>query len=181
MAVLARRQFGDEVLRKPVRKLIDADVHSEVVQTLIHDMRETLQTNELGVGLAAPQVGESLALAVIWIEPTEHRPKVERFSLVMINPVIVRTIGRRTQLWEGCISAGSHGTADLFAKVPRYPSVELSFTDETGAQHQKVFDGLVAHVIQHEVDHLNGILFVDKVKDPKTFMTNAEYKKMLGR
>jgi peptide deformylase len=80
-------------------------------------------------------------------------------------------------MWEGCISSGA-GKAGLFAKVPRYEKIELEYLDESAVSHKKVFSGLVAHVIQHEVDHLNGILFVDKVKDSTTFMTYSEYRKM---
>ncbi len=82
-------------------------------------MQSTLKTFKLGVGLAAPQVGEGLALSVIVIQPTKHRPEVEPFELVIINPKIIETIGRKKQLWEGCISSGA-GKAGLFAQVPRY-------------------------------------------------------------
>jgi peptide deformylase len=132
----------------------------------------------LGVGLAAPQVGQNIALAIIEIQPTEHRPDVDPFDLVIINPEITETYGYRQQLWEGCISAGSNGKADLFAKVPRYKKVKLRYLDEKGKQHEKIFEGLPAQVVQHEVDHLNGILFVDRVKDTSTYMTYSEYKKL---
>lgn len=180
MTSLVCRQFGDAMLRQTARKLSDQDITSADTQKLIAAMQQMLQTSELGVGLAAPQVGESMALAVIWIEPTSLRPNAKPYSNVIINPEIVRTIGRRRQLWEGCISAGSHGTADLFAKVPRYASIEVAYTNVAGERKQELVSGLVAHIMQHEIDHLNGVLFVDRVKDTKTFMTNAEYKKMLN-
>jgi len=69
--------------------------------------------------------------------------------------------------------------ANLFAKVPRYKKIELEYFDEHAIKQTRVFKGLAAHVIQHEVDHLNGILFVDKVKDTSTYMTYKEYKKMM--
>jgi peptide deformylase len=179
MSVLRRRQFGDPILRQQTRLVSPKEIASAEIQSLIADMRKTLQTNELGVGLAAPQIGHGIALAVIWIEPTAHRPDANKYSVVIINPVIIRTIGRKKQLWEGCISAGSHGTADLFAKVPRHQSIEIEYLDEHGNHHTEVVKGLIAHVMQHEVDHLNGMLFVDRVKDTSTYMTNSEYKKML--
>lgn len=180
MSVLKRRQFGDPVLRQAARALTQTEITSEPIKRLIADMRQTLRSNELGVGLAAPQVGESIALAVIWVEPTALRPHADTFSATIINPKVTAHHGRRTQLWEGCISAGSHGTADLFAKVPRYNSVEVEYIDEEGQVRTQTFTGLIAHIMQHEIDHLNGVLFVDRVKDPTTYMTNAEYKKMLA-
>ncbi len=137
-------------------------------------MKQTLSTLKLGIGLAAPRVGEGIALAVIAIQPTKHRPEVELFDLVIINPAISQTFGRRKQQWEGCISTGP-GKTGLFAKVPRYSKISVNFTDEHGRWQQKSFEGLAAHVIQHEVDHLNGILFVDRVKDTSSYMTYREY------
>jgi len=149
-------------------------------QQLIKNMQHTLIEKKLGIGLAAPQVGKSIALAVISIRPTLHRPKVKEFDLVLINPKIVKYQGNK-ELWEGCISAGSNGKADLFAKVPRYTKITVSFFDENGKKREETFSGLKAQVIQHETDHLNGVLFVDHVKDTKTFMTYNEYMKRVKR
>lgn len=168
-------QFGNPMLRIPAVSLVAREVTSEKVQQLIANMMHTLIEKKLGVGLAAPQVGKSIALAVIAIRPSELRPKVKSFDLVLINPMITETKGRKVEMWEGCISAGSHGKADLFAKVPRYQGVKVKYFDGQGKQHHKTFTGLPAHVIQHEVDHLNGILFVERVKDTKTYMTYQEY------
>lgn len=176
MKILPRTQFGNPLLRRKTRELLPQEIRSTEIQQLIEDMHFTLSEKKLGIGLAAPQVGKSLALAVVSIQRTPLRPEVEPFRLTIINPVITKVFGRRTQLWEGCISSGA-GTAGLFAKVPRYKKIELRYLDESGQEHTQVFEGLRAHVIQHEVDHLNGILFVDKVKDTKTYMTMAEYKK----
>jgi len=173
MKVLERREFGDPILRKVAKKLTKDEVISDEIQARIKDMRHTLLSKKLGVGLAAPQVGQGIALSVIAIRPTKHRPKVEPFDIVLINPKITKTFGYCKQMWEGCLSAGSSG---LFARVPRYKKIEASFTDEKGKKHKAMFEGLRAQVIQHEVDHLNGILFVDHVKDPATFMTMKEYK-----
>lgn len=179
MKELNRTQFGDPILRKVSRRLSTEEVVSVSTQQLIANMRHTLVEKKLGIGLAAPQVGKSIALAVIAIRPTKHRPKVKPFDLVLINPEITKQVGKRRQLWEGCISAGSNGKADLFAKVPRYTEIEVTYTDEKSALHQRTFKGLKAQLIQHEVDHLNGILFVDHVRDAKTYMTYKEYLKRI--
>lgn len=131
------------------------------------------------MGLSAPQVGESIALAVIAIRPSETRPKAKPFDLVIINPEIIEYIGDKKALWEGCISSGSNGTAGMFAKVPRHPTVKVKYYDENGKLCNRTFRDLKAQVMQHEIDHLNGVLLVDRVKDTKSYMTHKEYKKML--
>ncbi|MDZ7785568.1 MAG: peptide deformylase [Candidatus Saccharibacteria bacterium] len=170
-------QFGNPVLRQKCKSLSVQNIKSAEIKQLITDMRHTLVEKKLGIGLAAPQVGRNVALTIIIIQPTKHRPEVEPFEAVMINPEIIKTKGNRKQVWEGCISAGSNGKADLFAKVPRYKEVSVRFLDKNGASQVESFNGLVAQVVQHEVDHLNGVLFVDRVKDTKTYKTYKEYMK----
>jgi len=170
-------QFGNPLLREQ-SKIVPADkILTPQVQDLISSMRILLKDKKLGIGLAGPQVGSSLNLAVIELRRTPLHPEIDMLSLVIINPKITKIFGRKYQMWEGCISSGT-GKAGLYAKVPRYKKIELEYLDENAVKQSKVFSDLAAHVIQHEVDHLNGILFVDKVKDSKTFMSYSEYKKM---
>lgn len=171
---LTRRQFGDPILRKHAKRVAKRDIRTEKIQKLIANMQHTLTSLELGVGLAAPQVGHSLAIVVINIQPLPHRPLAIPFEAVMINPKITKIIGKQKQLWESCISSGD-GQPGFFAKAARYPKLEVEYQDEYGKLHKEKFSGLPAHVIQHEVDHLNGILFVDHVTNPKTFMTYRQY------
>jgi peptide deformylase len=179
MEILKRTQFGNSILRQTAQKLSSREVASKKLQRLIKDMQQTLKAKKLGIGLAAPQVGESLALAIIDIQPTKLRSKVVPYKAVLINPEILETYGRRRSLWEGCISAGSSGKADLFAKVPRYNKVKVRYYDQKYKKHINVFEGLQAQVIQHEIDHLNGKLFVDRVKDTTTYATYSEYLKRI--
>lgn len=169
-------RLGNPVLRQTAKRLKSEEIASDEIQRLIAAMKETVASKKYGVGLAAPQVGESVALSVIAIKPTPTRPDVEPFEAVIINPEITETFGNRKQLWEGCISAGKNNDT-LFAKVPRYKSVRLRWYDEHAKKHEKILTGLPAHVAQHEVDHLNGTLFVDRVKDSSTFMLADEYRK----
>jgi peptide deformylase len=171
------QQFGNPLLREVAINLTTKQMISTQTRQLIVDVRTLLVDKKLGVGLAAPQVGVGIALAVIEIHKSPLRLEVDDFSLVIINPKITKYFGRRSRLWEGCISSGS-GRAGLFGEVPRYKKIELEYYDEHAKLHTKIFEGLPAHVIQHEVDHLNGILFVDKVKDTRSFMTYIEYRKM---
>ena len=177
MKLLKRTQFGHPILRETARTLTVAEAKSDEIQELITNMFHTVAHKELGVGLAAPQVGRGVSLTVITVQPTAHRPKVTPFEVVLINPKITETHGRRVQLWEGCISGGSNGKADLFAKVPRFKKVTVNYLDEKGTKHTKTFEGLQAQIVQHEVDHLNGILFVDRVTDTSTYCTYNEYIK----
>jgi peptide deformylase len=177
MTKLVWTEFGDPILRQVARRLSVAEVSSPQIQTLITTMRGDLLTKQLGIALAAPQVGESVALAVVTIRPTKHRPKVEPFDLVLINPHITQTFGKRKQMWEGCLSAGKSG---LFALVPRYKAVEVEYIDQHGRPQRQRLEGLRAQVVQHETDHLNGVLFVDHVRDPHSYMTLREYKKHIA-
>ena len=176
MKILRRTFFGNPILRQTARQLAPQDIKSEEVQSLIADMRYTLERRQYGVGLAAPQVGKSLALSVISIRPTPNRPELEPVSLVIINPRIVQTYGRRSGLWEGCMSFGN-GLHLPYAQALRYSRIRVSYMDENAKHHEKDFDGILGHVIQHEIDHLNGVLFVDHVKDTTTYTTIGEFRK----
>jgi peptide deformylase len=176
--ILEATRFGDPILREVVRKLEPDEILAEETQDLIENMYHTLKEKQYGVGLAAPQVGVRIALSVVGIKPTPTRPNLEVFNAVLINPVVVETYGRRTQMWEGCVSSGEAENT-LYAKVPRYKSIRLRWLDEKAIEHDEVLSGFVAHVAQHEADHLNGILFVDRVKDTKTYMLADEYKKRI--
>lgn len=176
MTTLRITEFGDPVLRHKASLISPKDIKSSKTQSLVKSMQQLLVDKKLGVGLAAPQIGQNMALAVVAVRPTKYRPKVEPLDLVIINPRIVETVGRWQQKYEGCISGGP-GKAGLFAKVPRYKKIKLKYYDEAAKAHEKYFEGLPAQVIQHEVDHLNGVLFVDRVKDAKSYMTYKEYLK----
>ncbi|MGI8648025.1 MAG: peptide deformylase [Mycobacteriales bacterium] len=176
MKLLRRTRFGDPVLRLQTRSLTYEEILSPETQELIQNMRYTVEKKRYGVGLAAPQVGKSLAISVIGIKATPTRPNLKPFDATIINPAIVETFGKRTGLWEGCISCGV-GNDVLYAKALRYKKVRVRWQDERTRSHEAVFEGIVAHVLQHEIDHLNGVLFVDRVRDNKTMITIAEYKK----
>lgn len=178
MMTLKITRFGNPLLRQKARHLSSNEILSDKVQELITAMKVTIASKKYGVGLAAPQVGEDIALSVIAIKPTPNRPHLQSFESVIINPEIIKTHGYRKQLWEGCISSGS-GRDTLFAKVPRYKSITLRWYDENAELHEEKLTGFPAHVAQHETDHLNGVLFVDTVKDTGTFMMQDEYIKRI--
>lgn len=175
--VLNLAYFGNPILRKVARRLSVDEIRSDKIQQLIEDIRYTNRTKQYGVGLAAPQVGKSVALSVIGIKPTPNRPNLTPFESVIINPAY-EGVGRPVGMWEGCQSAGS-GEGGLFAKAERYKTIRASWYDEHGELHEAELSGFVAHVFQHETDHLNGVLFVDRVTDTTTYMTAGEYRKRI--
>ena len=170
-------RFVNPILRQNAEQLSVGEIKNEKIQELIEDIRALIESEAYGVGLAAPQVGESLALSVISIKPTPNRPNLERFEQVIINPTY-EGIGRRSSMWEGCLSSGE-GDNTLFAKALRYQKIHATWYDENAEFHDKILDGFVAHVFQHETDHLGGILFVDKVRDTTTYMLADEYRKRI--
>lgn len=176
--ILPLTRFGNPILRETARRLTKEEILSATTQTLIANMRHTLVKKKYGVGIAAPQVGESVALSVIGVKPTPNRPELEPFETVLINPKILETFGDPVDMWEGCVSCGTDDDI-LFARLPRYESVRISWLDEHAKSREEVIGGFVAEVVQHETDHLNGVLFVDHVADPKSFMMADEYRKRI--
>ena len=175
--LLTLTRFGNPVLRKVARQLTVDEIKSKEVQDPIANIRYTNQTKQYGVGIAAPQVGESVALSVIGIKPTPTRPELDTFDCVIINPSY-EGIGKLTGKWEGCQSGGT-GDDIMFAKVQRYGKVRATWYDEHAVLHHEELSGFVAHAFQHETDHLGGMLFVDKVKDTTTYMMADEYRKRI--
>jgi peptide deformylase len=179
--ILPVTRFGNPVLRETARRLTKKEILSNNIQELIENMRHTLVEIKYGVGIAAPQVGESVALSVIGIKSTPNRPELEPFDTVLINPEIIETFGEPVDMWEGCVSCGTEDDI-LFGRLPRYESVKVSWLDEKAKTRKEVIGGFVAQVVQHETDHLNGKLFVDHVTDPASFMMADEYRKrILGK
>jgi peptide deformylase len=173
---LSKTEFGNPILREVARRLSAEEILSADIQKLITDMYYTVEHKRYGVGLAAPQVGRSVAISVIAIKSTPSRPDLEPEKLTIINPEIVEFYGRKASMWEGCISG-----LELYAQVPRYKSLRLKWVDEQAKEHEQDFNGFIAHVVQHEVDHLNGVLYVDRIKNTKSIMTIKEYRKMRAR
>lgn len=172
-------RFGNPILRDVALQLSDEEIASEETKDFVQALFARLLADD-GVGLAAPQVGVSKALFVIAIHPNAYHPERENFRAVAINPGY-EGIGRRISMWEGCLSSGD-GRSVLFGKALRYKKIVAIYTDQDGVHHREELNGLLAHIFQHETDHLNGRLFVDLVRDPTSYMTGDEYRKrILGR
>jgi peptide deformylase len=168
------KKFGNPILREKAVLLSIEEISSIYIKELIMNMQATLAIKQFGVGLSAPQVGVSKALIVLNVKPTPTLPDLEEYSAVMINPVIIETFGEHKNMLEGCISAGESGDS-VCAKVPRPNKVKVKWLDEYAEVHEQIFEGFVAHTIQHEIDHLEGILFVDRVVDTKSYILKDEF------
>jgi peptide deformylase len=166
-------EIGHPVLRKRAREVTPDELRSDEVQRLIDDMIETMRAAE-GAGLAANQVGETARVAVVEVRPGNPRyPYKPPIPLtVIVNPQIEPLDAEVEQINEGCLSV-----PNLRGDVPRHVNIRLRYLDREGVEHDDVRRGLTAGTFQHEVDHLNGTLFVDRVTDPKTLTTWAQFER----
>jgi len=162
--------IGDPVLRERARELDPDEIASPEIQTLINDLIETKRATN-GAGIAANQVGEPVRVAVVEVEEGNPRYpyKPPEPLTVMINPVL-EPLGEETiEINEGCLSV-----PDLRGNLPRHLEVRVRFLDREGTEHEEVKRGLTAGTFQHEVDHLDGTLFVDRA-DPRSFATWEQF------
>ena len=158
--------YGDPVLKK-VGKSIDKDYPK--LTEFIADMWETMY-NAHGVGLAAPQVGRSIRMFMVDTSPfasdedfsEEEQKQLEGFKKLFINPTILEETGEEWAFNEGCLSI-----PDVREDVFRKPEITIDYLDEDFNPHTDVFTGIAARVIQHEYDHIEGILFTDKLSSLK--------------
>ena len=158
--------IGDPVLRERARELSPAEIASPEIQELIDDLIDTKRATH-GAGIAANQVGEPVQVAIVEVEEGNprypYKPPVP--LTVMINPSL-EPVGHETiEINEGCLSV-----PDLRGSLPRSLAVRVRYLDRKGEEQEEVKQGLTAGTFQHEVDHLDGVLFVDRA-DPRTFAT----------
>ena len=158
--------YGDPVLRK-VGVAIDKDYPN--LSELIENMKETM-VNAQGVGLAAPQINKSIRLFIVDTSPFSADDELEvaerdilaNFKRVFINPEILEEQGEEWVFNEGCLSI-----PDIREDVFRQEKITITYVDENFEKHTEVIDGLAARVVQHEYDHIEGILFTDKISTLK--------------
>ncbi|MEN8200536.1 MAG: peptide deformylase [Thermodesulfobacteriota bacterium] len=158
--------FPNPLLREKAKKIT---VFDESLQNLISDMVETMY-DAPGVGLAAPQIGESLRLVVVDISKDEDEKK----SMVMINPKITETEGSQVDE-EGCLSV-----LELTASVKRGKKITVHYQDGEGKEHELCTEDRFAVVLQHEIDHLNGVLFIDHLSSLKRALYKKKIKKQMA-
>jgi peptide deformylase len=169
--ILEVSQVGNPLLRQMAQPI---DRLEQSHQTLIDNLMATLiQSN--GVGIAAPQVAASWRVIIVASRPNPRYPNApEMEPTVMINPRILRTSGEMVKDWEGCLSVpGIRGA------VPRAETIEVDYCDRNGKLHSERLTGFVARIFQHELDHLNGMVFLDRLESTHDIITDQEYLKLL--
>lgn len=171
MAVRRIIRMGHPTLRQVARPVPPKAIGSAPLGRLIDDMVDTLHDYG-GIGLAAPQVGESLRLAIVEIAggPTRHGDIPAMPLTVFINPEITVIDPETAGNWEGCLSVpGLRG----FVERPQH--IRVTALAETGARRDLELEGFLATVFQHEFDHLDGRLYIDRLKDPAMLVFENEY------
>jgi peptide deformylase len=172
MAILKVARLGHPVLRQRAELVAPSDISSAHVQQLIDDMIETMHEYD-GAGLAANQVHVPRQIAVIEVGKNPRYPDAPEIPLtVVINPVVTPLTDEMEDGWEGCLSV-----PDMRGVVPRYTAVRLECLDREGKPVNLVAKEFFARVIQHETDHLNGIVYVDRMRDLSTLTHLAEWSK----
>jgi peptide deformylase len=176
MAILKIARMGHPVLARPAKPVADATAPK--IRRLVADMVETMEDAH-GTGLAAPQVHVPLRVVVFFVDGERSRREDGEAELegghsgvpltVMINPVI-EPLGPEKELgWEACLSV-----PELMGQVPRWRRVRYRFQDLDGRQHERTAEGFHARVVQHECDHLDGVLYPQRLADAKTLIFASE-------
>lgn len=145
--------YGSAVLREPAEDIVD---RSAITPQFIEDMFETMYSSD-GVGLAAPQVGKNMRMFVVDASPNaDDDPRLADFRKVFINPEIYERSEEEVLMGEGCLSVPG-----IHEEVYRPERIKIRYWDENWQEHDEEWDGFAARVIQHEYDHLDGVMFVD--------------------
>jgi peptide deformylase len=163
--------IGHPLLRREATVVPDAEIGSDTLQALVDDLVETMRAAG-GAGLAAPQIGVSLRVFVVEVRDNPRYPYKPNMPLrVLVNPEVRPLSDSEFEVIEGCLSI-----PDLRGRLRRRAEVEVSYTTTAGERVTEVVRGLSAGTFQHEQDHLDGILFVDRVDDPRTLTTWASFR-----
>jgi peptide deformylase len=168
MSILKVARMGHPVLRQTARSITPSDLKDPMMQRLINDMIDTMHEYH-GVGLAAPQIHEDLRLLVALLDDD---PGSDSEAVVVVNPEIVPLSDTKTEGWEGCLSI-----PDIRGMVPRYTDVLVRALDRTGRKMELTCKGFPARVVQHETDHLDGVLFFDRMTSMQSLTFLEEYSR----
>lgn len=172
MAILKVARLGHPILREVADPVPPERIRSAEIQRCIDDMVETMREYD-GAGLAAPQVHRLLQIAVIEVDGNPRYPDASSIPLtVIINPVVTPLTEEMEDGWEGCLSV-----PDMRGIVPRHTAVRLQCHDRDGQRVDVVAKDFFARVIQHETDHLRGIVYLDRMRGLSTLTHIAEWKR----
>ncbi len=174
MAVLDIVRLGHPLLRTPAPAVPPKEIGSERIQGLIDDMIVTMR-GARGVGLSAPQIEVGLQIFVYEVTEDPDLPGGPVPLKVVLNPMIVAQPGRLVYDWEGCTSIPS-----LRGLVPRHPAVRVRGLDRHGDPVDFRATGLESRIVQHEYDHLNGVVFLDRMRDLRSLAFSKEWKQYMA-
>ncbi len=165
-------ELGHPILREKARS-IDY-IQDDRIQTLIDNLLATVQKAN-GVGIAAPQVAQSYQLMIVASRPNLRYPNAPMMEPTpIVNPRILAHSDETVKGWEGCLSIPG-----IRGNVPRYQAIEIEFLDRFGKLQKMEMTDFVARIFQHEFDHFNGIMFLDRVESNHDLVTEKEYQKRL--
>lgn len=165
-------QLGAQVLRQTAAFV--QDVLELEIRRLIETLQTTLASTQ-GVGIAAPQISESKRIIIVASRPTARYPHAPLMApTVMINPSFQALSENMEKGWEGCLSIPG-----IRALVPRYTEIRVQYTNQQGELIELELEGFVARVFQHEVDHLDGRVYLDRVEDNRDIIAESEYLKLI--
>ena len=172
--ILSIAQLGHPILRK---RAVEVDeIQSLNIQQLIDDMLHTV-TIAKGVGLAAPQVFESKRIIILASQPNSRYPYApEMKPTAMINPEVTSMGLERELDWEGCLTIPG-----LRGRVPRATEILVRYSSRDGRLVEEAFQGFIARVFQHELDHLDGLVFLDRMESTQTLMMEQEWQKLIAQ
>jgi peptide deformylase len=164
-------QLGAKVLRQHAE--IVEQVNSSDIRQIIEDMQAALAITQ-GVGLAAPQISQLKRIIIVASRPTTRYPTAPLMNpTVMINPVFEALSDDKEKDWEGCLSIPG-----IRALVPRYKAIQAQYIDQQGNFVEQMLEDFVARVFQHEVDHLEGKVYLDRVESTADIISESEYSKL---
>src|SRR3989344_4783059 len=166
--------LGHPVLREKSKEV--SDIKTPSVQTLIDDLISTVMDVD-GVGIAAPQVYASLRIFILASHPNPRYPNAPKMKpTAIINPKFLDMSKRKIKDWEGCLSIPG-----LRGLIPRSKSVDVEFMTRDGKKIRKTFTDFVARIFQHEYDHLEGKLFIDRVESSLDLISEKEFQKIIKK
>lgn len=168
MSILKVARMGHPVLRRRGRALDKPDLKNALLQKFFDDMIETMYEYH-GVGLAAPQVHESLR---VFVAMFDEEPDEKSEAAVVINPEITANAATIEEGWEGCLSI-----PDIRGMVPRHTEITLKALDRNGKNVELILKGFPARVAQHETDHLDGVLFFDRMRSMQSLTFLEEFSR----
>ena len=167
-------QLGTPVLRKKAK--IIKNIQDPEIKKLTNNLLKILMKVN-GVGMAAPQLNKSLRLFIVASHPNPRYPKAPYMKpTAVINPKILSHNNEKKKDWEGCLSVPG-----VRALVPRYTEIKVEYTTKQGRKVRKIYKDFIARIFQHEYDHLEGLVFLDRIESTKDIISEKEYQKLMRK